>query len=309
MEISPAIRIPIHLGPYIEFSPGFGLRAIASDVGDAGGAIKARLLTELSAVLATTLSKVYRWRQISLRHIMRPELTYLYLDAPVHDDFSIYDGLDEYISIHRIGLSLHSRLYARSSSPDMKGEVVPLARFQISGALDIDEAVGEAGCGMGETEGSYWTDLAVEAEIIPIPGLSLSADASYDPRCGRFTRASTLMTLFDGKGNRLSAGVQHGRSHWVSAHNRPELEGTLVRTYQAEEVPLLLLVGGRLTLLRHFGISLQGHYMLEGEGRLEHIIGVDYRSQCDCWEIRLLVRKTERPDDIDFAVKFNLLGF
>ena len=309
MEISPAIRMPIHLGPYIEFSPGFGLYAIASDVGEPGGTIRSRLLTELSAVLATTLSKVYRWRQLSLKHIVRPELTYLYLDSPVREEFPVYDGLDEYISIHRIGLSLQSRLYARSGSQDGKGEAVPLARIRISGALDIDEALGEDGGRSGETGEPPCTDIAVEAEIVPVPGLSLSADAVYDPRGERFIRTSALMSFFYGNGNSLSAGVQHGRNHWVSGSTRPELSGTLVRSYQAEEVPLLLLAGGRLTLLQHFSLFLQGRYMLDGGGRLEHVIGVDYRSQCDCWEIRFLMRKTERPDDLDFAVKFNLLGF
>ncbi len=309
MEISPAIRMPIHLGPYMEFSPGFGLYAIASDVGEAGGTIRSRLLTELSAVLATTLSKVYRWRHLSLKHIVRPELTYLYLDSPVRDEFPVYDGLDEYISIHRIGLSLQSRLYARSGNQDGKREAIPLARIQISGSLDIDEAAGGHGGRSGETGETPLTDIAVEAEIVPVPGLSLSADAVYDPRGERFIRTSALMSFLYGNGNSLSAGVQHGRSHWVSGANRPEISGTLVRTYQAEEVPLLLLAGGRLTLFRHFGLFLQGRYMLDGEGRLEHVIGVDYRSRCDCWEIRLLMRKTERPDDLDFAVKFNLLGF
>lgn len=253
-----------------------------------------RLAPEMGLTLSTKLYKLFSTdfsmfgEEVNqMRHIITPQINYQYIHAPKLSDSYFYQ-FDEDDALSRketITLTLGNKLQARN-----KQRTWDFIYFSPSVTYQIGQP--------GERK-NYFDQLAIDFEIYPKEGISLTSKTKYDMQLKKYTSFEADLT-FSGKVKVDEGGEEVEKEKYsVSLGHRyqrqDETQGTLDIEYQ-------------LTPKVRFKTYLRFIYNTEDLEEQEYAFRVDLH----CWWMDIgidLDRREEGSKDLIFWVAFRLKAY
>ncbi len=193
---NPALKLPLN-SPYGSLVPSTGIHwtgyRIQPQRGATSSKIENRLLPHFSLRATSQLQRTFGFKEFALRHVIEPELFYLYVpfrdqsDLPVldtrerplrfHDLFDInprFSGLDRMGDANQLTTAISSRIEVKSE--DERWEAAALRLGQIRFFRDREVTLpGDS----ANTRG--FSNLFGELTLSPIPEITWKTMAEYDP--------------------------------------------------------------------------------------------------------------------------------
>jgi LPS-assembly protein len=244
-----------------------------------------RLLYNLEADLSTTVGRNFHLAgDRTLRHSIRPRVTFTHRPSVDQDDLPEIDRLDRLEATNRITWSLLSFLSSKMPVSTGRFAYSDLLRMRIEQSYDtegIEDRFGEARF-LEETRTQKFSDVYGEIEFRPLSFLYLRYDTTYSVEGEGFTTYNFLAHLSSSAGDHLDLDYRYGRL-------------TDINEFNAD----LRLV---------FSDSWFGTYhlrrSLEESSELESAYGLRYQSSC--WAVECGYKKDR--DDTRFSCYVELLG-
>lgn len=160
-----------------------------------------RLLYNLNADLSTTFGRTYCLSgKKTMRHSIRPGLTYQYRPSENQDDLPDIDALDRLEPTNRITLSLLSFLSSKTTIGNNRFAYTDVVRFYLEQSYDTEENHRDQPY---EEDPGYFSDIYAELDFKPFPNLFMRYDTSYNVYGKGFTKYNFLGRLSNSEEDRL----------------------------------------------------------------------------------------------------------
>ncbi len=235
------------------------------------------------ATLSLPLERIYDG---TTRHLLIPELQYVYVERRSDRDLPFFDYDDRVLGQNIAYLSLSNtftRKYVREGMPDEYRDILYLKLtqgYQFSGERrDLLTLV---------DEGNKLTDLMLESVVSPMQNLSLLLDGRYNLDDNAISTANIGLEL-KGEGKKEVARLSY-------RHSRDELD--------------YLDAGVVFPLGTRFTADLEGRYSFDRGAFLGSRYALEYRQQC--WSVVLAysdrVRSHQVNGEQQFTINFSLAG-
>ncbi len=287
LDLRPSLAAVFHPLRGLAFEPEVGYRQRWYWTSHEGPGTAEEGIYDLSARLATTLSRVYPLggeRVSGVRHTLEPRLEYSYLPDDAQDHLPFFDSRDRIEGENRLTLSFINRFTARLEEGEGTPTYHEFLYLRLAQEFDVGEFRRDGEPGEPERP---WGPARAEIILRPTRQSYLDLDASYDfnlgsePVTDRFTAYHGRAGVKDGEGNGLRADYRfrRGLEEYVSG-------------------------GVDLAWLAPVYVGYEQRYELDGGRDLEQVLNLEYRAQC--WSILLTLR--DRLDDRSFIVGFSLGG-
>lgn len=286
-SILPGMRLPLWLGPYLEFEPSFeyGLNAQwfteeqgERDRRDQAYDIGARLLTQLERTYGTDWGEVKK-----IKHRLWPSLRYQYRRQDDQDVVTPwFDPMEETGDLNRLVFALDNFLDARLENKEGQVRYGQWVNFQLAQGYSIEEQRDEGG---PEDESRPFEPLAAALFLKPYRYLDFYGVTKWDHYDQEFAETNMALSLhIDRSGGRTD-------SYRIVYRNIEEGDSAL--NYWLR-VNLVYGFAAGTSLLRKTdtGHSISNKYWLE------------YASQC--WSVLLGMEKED--SDTSVLVAFRLRG-
>ncbi|HLO24674.1 MAG TPA: LPS assembly protein LptD [Geobacteraceae bacterium] len=294
-EVGPrGQRLDLHptLSLYRTFSPGFDLSVWGGYLqrlyGGLGSDEKAKGdyhgdgLFDGGISLSAPLARVYgtgRSDVIAVRHALVPELQYSVIQQKNQERLPVFDYGDRIVGQQMLTWSLVNYVtgkYADPAGSSTYSDILYLRLsqgYQLSGnRRDLLTLV---------DEGRRFTDIRLEARYALAKLLTVTADTRYNPYMTRFSTASLVFALDDGKGDLASLGYQY-------AHDQVRyLEGKAT-----------------LPLVKPLVFNYTCRYSFDRGNFLESLFSLEYKRQC--WSV--IFSYQDRLLNRSFMINFTLAG-
>jgi LPS-assembly protein len=240
-----------------------------------------RLLYNLNADLSTTFGRTYYLSgKKTMRHSIRPRLSYHYRPPENQDNLPDIDAVDRLDPANRITLSLLSFLSSKTPLGNNRFAYTDLVRFSLEQSYDTKEK--SSWHLLDEDEQRHFSDIYAELDINPLPNLFFRYDTSYNVYGKGFTKYNFLGRLSNSENDSL------------------DLEYRYNCLAEINEVNLEI----------HTAFSPSWYGMCEfkrniaEDSALESIFGLRYQSTC--WAIEGRFKKD--TDETRFSFHIELLG-
>jgi len=240
-----------------------------------------RLLYNLNADLSTTFGRTYYLSgKKTMRHSIRPRLSYHYRPPENQDNLPGIDAVDRLDPANRITLSLLSFLSSKTPLGNNRFAYTDLVRFSLEQSYDTKEK--SSWHLLDEDEQRHFSDIYAELDINPLPNLFFRYDTSYNVYGKGFTKYNFLGRLSNSENDSL------------------DLEYRYNCLAEINEVNLEI----------HTAFSPSWYGMCEfkrniaEDSALESIFGLRYQSTC--WAIEGRFKKD--TDETRFSFHIELLG-
>ncbi len=160
-----------------------------------------RLLYNLNADLSMTFGRTYCLScEKTMRHSIRPGLTYQYRPSENQDDLPDIDALDRLEPMNRITLSLLSFLSSKTTLGNNRFAYTDVVRFYLEQSYDTEENSRDQ---PGEEDPEHFSDIYAELDFKPFPNLFMRYDTIYNVYGKGFTKYNFLGRLSNSAGDRL----------------------------------------------------------------------------------------------------------
>ncbi|MCK4604572.1 MAG: LPS assembly protein LptD, partial [Deltaproteobacteria bacterium] len=136
----------------------------------------------------------------TMRHSIRPGLTYQYRPSENQDDLPDIDALDRLEHTNRITLSLLSFLSSKTPLGNNRFAYTDVIRFSLEQSYDTEENSRDQ---PGEEDPRHFSDIYAELDFKPFPNLFMRYDTSYNVYGKGFTKYNFLGRLSNSAGDRL----------------------------------------------------------------------------------------------------------
>ncbi|WP_129126649.1 LPS-assembly protein LptD [Geomonas oryzae] len=235
------------------------------------------------ATVSLPLERIYDG---TTRHLLVPELQYVYVERRADQDLPLFDYDDRVLgqSIAYLSLSnTFTRKYVREGMPDEYRDILYLKLaqgYQFSGERrDLLTLV---------DEGNKLTDLMLESVVTPMQNLSLLLDGRYNMEDNEVSTAN-IGVEYKGEGKKDMARLSY-------RHSKGELDYL--------DAGLVFPLGTRFTA------DLEGRYSFDRGAFLGSRYALEYRQQC--WSVVLAysdrVRSHQVTGEQQFTINFSLAG-
>jgi LPS-assembly protein len=314
-DVYPTLSMPFSFGDYLQVTPFSGVRSLVwhrdDDVADGAGKDGNR---EVYVAGATVSSEAHRVFAVggksldSLRHAIRPEVTYVYSPYTRQDNLPDFVAaatqqntanttLNQILNIQNNGgaipvltsdqnsitYSLTNTLMARYKEKDGK-RYAEILRLKLAQTYNIKESNRDA-IADGANRRPL-SDINVELDFKPVPYLSFSARNIFSVYNATWTQANYDLGLSDKRGDSATVTYRYTQN-------------------TIEETNLILK--GQVTKELALNFRIKRDNLNQRE--IEKIYGLDYRRQC--WTIG--IDYGDRTDgsgkgDRIYALRFSLYG-
>ncbi len=239
-----------------------------------------RLLYNLNADLSTTFGRTYCLSgEKTMRHSIRPGLTYQYRPSENQDDLPDIDALDRLEHTNRITISLLSFLSSKTPLGNNRFAYTDVIRFSLEQSYDTEENSRDL---PGEEDPRHFSDIYAELDFKPFPNLFMRYDTSYNVYGKGFTKYNFLGRLSNSAGDRLDLEYRYNCLAHINEVN--------------------------LEIHTAFSPSWYGMCKLKRNvaenSELESIFGLRYQSTC--WALDGRFKKD--TDETSFTFHLELLG-
>ena len=255
-----------------------------------------REIVQLRWGIGTRLARVFdiHWgRLIKLRHIIEPEISYLYVPLVEQNDLPVFDELDRINKRNLFVYGFTNRLWGKFAT-DTEGqtEVRELARFSISQAYDPSQKIARGD--------EHFSDLDFSARLVPFRFFSLLLNSTYNVDLGDITAMRVGVRLQD---PRLLPPVPAALQ---LLHQR----STLGLSYRLITDRLLkeLNIHALFRLTDFFYLGYSSRYDVNASDFIGNHYFFRYISPQRCWSLDLALIDKVNPKETEFRFSFNLLG-
>ena len=264
VDLYPRVSLPLKWGG-LEFNTELGGRETWYAGVSEGDESRSRELWDFQTGVGLDLFRVYDtgWERIpKIKHVIRPEISYLYIPDVDQSDIPYYDravpktnavfyGVTNRIIgkvVEKSQTSYHEYLY-----------------FKIGETYDINELTRSLGPS-SEPRRPFGL-IASELRLSGLQYVSLENIATYDPNEGDFQTSYTLLGLSDGRGDSLSL------EHYWRKGIEDQINGVLL-----------------IRVLPSLDLSFGKRYSLFNQQALDTTYGLTFRHQC--WSLGVTYQET-----------------
>jgi LPS-assembly protein len=305
-----------------------------------------RELVELRGNIGTSLSRVFPWagsKISAIRHVMEPELSYLFVPSTDQSRIPIMDGIDRINRRNVVTLALVNRLWAKAANPSADGSadkdvelVNPfISSTQEMGSLrlaltyDVDKE---------RKKGDSLSDLDMNLRLTPMNYLTFAFDGGFDPGPWQITQGRASVGLRDPRPitrRVLDPDFMRPNSFDIGYHYlRRGPNGFLAEDANIDlDLPFTAttciihpddprcpgtgfnknIVGNLVgSLFYHVTDRILLHVNSTYDVRDSRFVGLraatKLLSSCDCWTMTLSLKREINPAKTSFNFDFNLLG-
>ena len=250
------------------------------DAPDNGGTFYGTVTT--GAAASSTLTRVYDVNRGALervRHVLIPELSYLFVDSFVTTPPSFFDYSDKLTNQSMLTWSLANYVTGRFRGADGVSEYRELLYLRLSQGYDFRQT-GQDLLTPG-LESRHFTELRLETRIKPHNNLSLQTDTRFNVYDISLSSVDVVAEYRGDDADTASFGYHYATSSW------DYLEARL-----------------GVHLARQILLHYTGRYVVPGSKFLENSVSLEYRHQC--WGVTFSY--LNRQNDTSFIVSFSLAG-
>jgi LPS-assembly protein len=287
-SVSPGLRFPLWLGPYLEFEPSFrytyNVQWLDEDTESADRQYKR--VYEAGATLLTSLERVYDfnwWGAKRLKHQIRPAISYTYrVPQDEEEESPWFEPVDVDGKINRVAFSLENYMDARLENKKGGVEYRQWVNLTLTQGYDIEEAMRDRE--PGERRRPF-EPLNATMRVQPFANIDFLGQVEWD----HYDHEITFANLSLNASIKRSGGIK----------DRFKID------YQFEE-------SGQESLKTSIEVNLV--YGFSTGASLEKDLGLNenisnsfwlgYDSQC--WGTKIVTERTN--DDTTVMLLFNLLG-
>jgi len=264
VDLYPRCSLPLKWGG-LEFNTQLGGRETWYAGVSEGDESRSRQLWDFQTSLGSDLYRVYDtgWeRTPKIKHVIRPEISYLYVPDVDQSDIPYYD---------RAVPKTNAVFYGVTNR--IIGKVVDKSQtryheylyFKIGQTYNISEDTQPLGSSSETRE--HFGLIASELRLKGLQYIQLENIASYDPSQGDFQTSYTLLGLSDARGDSLSL------EHYWRKGSEDQINGYL-----------------RIRVLPFLDLSFGKRYSLFNHQALDTTYGLTFRHQC--WSLDVSYQKT-----------------
>lgn len=301
-----------------------------------------RELVEIRGNVGSSLSRVFAWSGSGLsaiRHVIEPELSYLFIPSIDQSRIPIMDGVDRINRRNVVTLAVGNRLWGKLVSPlatasDKDVELLnqfvsatpEIGSLRLALSYDVDRE---------RKGGDSLTDLDINLRLMPAAYLTLGFDGGFDPGPWQITHGRANLTLQDPRPitrrvldpdfmrpNSFNIGyhyLRRGPNGFLAEDANIDLDSLPNCAIHPDDprcpgTAFNKNVVGNLVgnLLYHVTDNILVHFDSTYNVRDSSLISVQgatkFLSSCDCWSLALIVRRDINPAKTSVNFAFNLLG-
>ncbi len=283
LRVAPLLTVYASPDPLLDLTAwgGYGESAYnAYGAADNGGTLFGTATAGGAA--SSTLTRVYeinRGGVERLRHVLIPELSYLFVDSFVTTPPSFFDYNDKLTNQSMLTWSLTNYFTGRFRTDDGTSEYRELLYLRLSQGYDFRRTGRDLLSNVWESR--QFSDMRVESRLAPLNNFTLFTDSRFNVYDVRFTSVDVASEYRIVGKALVSLGYHYAVNSW------DYLEARL-------GVPL----GNRFTL------NYTGRYVVPGSTLLENLVSLEYHHQC--WGIAFSYQ--HRTDATEFMVSLSLAG-
>lgn len=355
LDVRPEVVLPLKLGRYARWTARVALRETFYHLYYSGGKFdpkkndfsgtfarnSSRELAEIRWNLASSIGRTFDWNGSTLekiRHVLEPEIAYLFIPSTNQTDAPIWDELDRINRRNVLTFSLTNRFWGKrragkDDDPDAtirRSDLIrnlaetpqlgELARLKMALSFDIDKARRGA---------DSLSDLDMAARLTPMDWFIMGANLGLDPGRWDVSQAEIGFSLSDPRPivtrvadrdfqrpSQLSVSYRYIRRNFLSPLTEDanlellaECNGVPADPQCAERdavnqvrVNALFRLTDRLLVLYDSSFDGVSGRFTNNSG------GFKYLSACECWTFTFAVNKLVNPSRTNVNVRFDLLG-
>ncbi|OGQ50927.1 MAG: hypothetical protein A3I10_06925 [Deltaproteobacteria bacterium RIFCSPLOWO2_02_FULL_57_26] len=334
LDLRPELFLPVRVTPYLAGGFGIGLRETAYHLYQREGSFdrnNSRELIEVRGNVGTSLARVFDPDGSYLKkvkHVIEPEISYLFIPSANHRDIPIFDGTDRINRRNLLTFSLTNRLWGKFGQQPVElpedrdvelvtvstaGDTREMGQLRLALGYDIDKE---------RKGGDSLSDLDMNLRLTPLDYLTLGFDTGLNPGPWQMTQAAALLSLRDPrpithrvldrdfmKPNQLALSYR-----FIRRNSLAELaENANLTTLKDERLITRNVLGELgvrilLHLTEHLLLTNDTNYNVRDGRFAGNRGGLKILSQCECWTLSLTVNRRTNPGKTSFKFDFNLLG-
>jgi hypothetical protein len=331
--------------------PGPGTIIECSKVKRSFARNSSRELVEVNGALGTSFGRVFSWdgEEIKrIKHVVEPEVKYLYVSRAGQSDIPIMDGVDRVNGRNLTIFSLTNRFWGRFAqiTAPLEGDAAvepvqslatadtrELARLRFAVSYDMTEE---------RKAGNRFSDVDIELRLRPKDYLALGAGTGISPNSGRVSQATALFSIADPRpitrrvldrdfmrpnsldltyrfiGKTIDSPLIENANLFLIDPKSPKScpprglpSGD--RTFDPRcgiEKDVMGLIGmrGLFHITDHLLFLYDANYNANRRGFTTNRGSLKILSRCECWTLTFSLNRTTNPDDTNFGFSFDLLG-
>jgi len=190
-DFHPQISLPIHIAPWLAFTPTLGWRETVYSKGLAPGTSNKRtssftreLIDINGALEGPKINKIYFLDGTSntkIKHVIEPRVSYDFIpnmDLDDRDKIRVIDEIDSIESTSRVTYSLTQRLLKKVGGSSENAKTREILRFDISQSYDFDKET-RVISSINDNDNAF-SDLRFDLDSRLLDGLLINLDSTYD---------------------------------------------------------------------------------------------------------------------------------
>lgn len=289
------------------------------------GGLMGRIIPYANLGLRSALvgsSRLNRFGIGKISTLIQPFVDYSYVPAIDQSQFPLFDSIDRFEPRSLITYGASMRLFSQSIGSMMNNALgaraksllgpsfttangvttTELLRVSVEQAYDTSNAVA--------LDGSHMSDVAAQASLFPTSLASGSASIDWSPRPHQGLDATSF-----------SLAIQPPGQSGPSTYTGKAVEGSYLQfsyTYAAPNAVLLspsaenaisaVSMESYVGILNHLGVYFAPIYDVSTSTLLASVIGLRFKSPCDCWILDVAMNKTYYPRNTGFTFQITLGG-
>jgi LPS-assembly protein len=348
LDLSPEVVLPFRMSSYLfgalSVAPRETLYHLYTPVTSERNI--SRELVEIRGNVGTSLSRVFAWKAlgfVGLKHVMEPELSYLFVPSTNQSSIPIMDTVDRINRRNVLTFTLANRLWGKYINPlafagakDVEllnavgtGEIRELAALKLSLSYDIDKE---------RKGGDTLSDVDIHLKVSPTGYLTAEFNGGVDPGPWQFTQARATFALSDprplprrsldpdfNRPNSIAVGYSFLRStpFFPFGQNGLLAENANLDLNEPPKCPDSQdprCTGFNKNIVGNLGVNTLYHatnnillsFSSNYDVRDSRFLGVHAAtkilSSCECWSVTFGVSHDINPSKTSFNFDFNLLG-
>ncbi|MFN8642213.1 MAG: LPS assembly protein LptD [Candidatus Binatia bacterium] len=272
-----------------------------------------RELFEVHTAVGTQLGRVFDFPYFGLdkiRHVIEPQVEYLYIPAINQDDLPVFDGIDRINQRDLFTYGFATRLLGRYATTEdgKKGEVFELMRLSVAQSADVLRSIPPTSALNPVTgqptnpgdKGDHFSDVDVSLRINPNPTTSLRTFTTYDTSNGNISSTAIGIHLTEPF---RSLDPKAPQRLWTRASFRAEYR------FITDGILQQVITSTTLPLTDRFAVRYSMRYDIDSATFLGNYVGMRLLSSCDCWALNIGVHETHNPNEVQLQAQFSLGGF
>jgi hypothetical protein len=343
LDLRPEVLLPFRMAPYFFGSLGVAPRETVYHLYTSVKASDRNISRELAEIrgnVGTSFSRIFAVSGLGLtglKHVIEPELSYLFVPSIEQSQIPIMDGVDRVNRRNVLTFGISNRLWGKFANPfagagedkDVEllnpaiADVREFGSLRLALSYDIDKE---------RKGGDSLSDLDMNLRLTPTNYMTIGLDGGFNPGPWQVTQTRAILAISDprpimrrvldpdfNRPNSFSFAyyfLQQGPNGFLADNANFNVDTQPVcpdplddRCAKFKKDVVGNLIGNLLYhVTDHILLSLNSTY----SARDTRFIGVSAAtkilSTCECWAMTLAVRRGINPAKTSFNFDFNLLG-